>query len=204
LAGGLNTQNIRGFTAMGRRGSTPQFQNPLVINPKVTYSKIFSRHTLKLGYEFQTIHTEILDFSPQYGQDSYGGQFSSPGGPQNSIYNIADFLFGARSAYELTNTFVAQYRQRMNFLYAQEDWKVSSKLTLNLGLRYEYATPQWEAGNHLSNFDPVNRKLIPATSGSIFNRALVHPDRNNFAPRVGLAYSVTPKTVIRSGYGVSY
>jgi len=57
---------------------TPQFQNPLVINPKVNYSKILTRHTLKLGWELQTIHTEVLDFSPQYGQDSYSGQFSAP------------------------------------------------------------------------------------------------------------------------------
>jgi hypothetical protein len=205
LAGGLNTQSIGGYAGMGRRNSTPQFQNPTVINPKVNYSKIFSHHTLKLGYEFQTIHTEVLDFSPQYGQDSYGGQFSAPTGVSaNNIYNVADFLFGARSSYSLTNWFVAQYRQRMNFWYAQDDWKVSPKLTVNLGMRYEYATPQWEDGNHLSNFDPAGRKMVSASSGGIYNRALVHPDRNNWAPRFGMAWSVLPKTVIRSGYGISY
>jgi outer membrane receptor protein involved in Fe transport len=205
LSGGLNTQTISGYAGLGRRGSTPQFQNPLVINPKLNYSKIFSNHTLKLGYEFQTIHTEVLDFSPQYGADSYGGQYSAPpGSSSNNIYNIADFLFGARSSYELTNTFVAQLRQRMNFYYAQDDWKVNDKLTLNLGVRYEYATPQWEEGNHLANFDPVSKTMVNATSGDIFQRALVHPDRNNWAPRVGLAYRATPKTVVRSGFGTSY
>jgi hypothetical protein len=205
LAGGLNTQSISGYQNMGRRNSTPQFQNPLVINPKVNFSRVFSRHTLKLGYEFQTIHTEILDFSPQYGQDTYAGQYSAPAGAKaNNIYNVADFLFGARSKYELTNWFVAQYRQRMQFLYAQDDWKVNQRFTLNLGLRYEYATPQWEAGYHLSNFDPAGVKLIQASSGSIYSRALVNPDRNNFAPRFGFAYSLMRKTLIRGGYGVSY
>jgi hypothetical protein len=205
LAGGLNTQSISGYAGMGRRNSTPQFQNPTVINPKVNYSRNFAHHSLKLGYEFQTIHTEVLDFSPQYGQDTYGGQYSAPSGASsNNIYNVADFLFGARSNYQLTNWFVAQYRQRMNFFYAQDDMKVSSKLTLNLGVRYEYGTPQWEDGLHLSDFSPSTLTLIPASSGSIYNRSLVHPDRNNWAPRVGLAYSVTPKTVVRSGYGVSY
>ena len=75
---------------------------------------------------------------------------------------------------------------------------------MNLGGRYEYGTPQWEDGNHLSNFDTNTKKLISASNGDMYNRALVHPDRNNWAPRVGLAYSVTPKTVIRSGYGVSF
>ena len=122
-------------------------------------ARSLSSHSLKLGYEFQTIHTDVLDFSPQYGQDSYGGQFSAPtGAASNSIYNVADFLFGARSAYALTNVFTAQYRQRMNFSYVQDDWKVSSKLTLNLGVRYEYATPQWEDGNHLANLRSRPRK----------------------------------------------
>jgi hypothetical protein len=92
----------------------------------------------------------------------------------------------------------------MSFFYLQDDWKVSSKLTLNLGLRYEYATPQWEDGNHLANYDLAAQKTILAKDGGIFERALVRPDRNNWAPRVGLAYSLSPKTVIRSGFGVSY
>ncbi len=205
LAGGLSTQSINGYVGLGRRTSTPQFQNPLVVNPKANYSKILSRHTMKLGWEFQTIHTEILDFSPQYGNDTYGGQFSRPASArQDNIYNVADFLFGARSRYSLANWVVVDYRQRMNFFYFQDDWKVNTRLTLNLGLRYEYATPQWEARNRLANFDPVALKMLNAKDGGIFDRALVRPDRNNWAPRIGLAYNLTPKTVVRTGYGVSY
>ena len=205
LAGGLYSVDVSGFTSMGRRGSTPQFQNPLVVNPKVNYSKILSRHTLKVGYEWQKINTEILDFSPQYGYDSYGGQFSKPSSAsRQDFYNVADFLFGARDTYELTNNVVVNYRQQMHFMYFQDDWKVNNRLTLNLGVRYEYGTPQWEADNRLGNFDPIAMKLIQAKSGSIADRALVNPDRNNWAPRVGFAFTLTPKTVIRSGYGVSY
>ncbi|MCX6615568.1 MAG: TonB-dependent receptor, partial [Acidobacteria bacterium] len=149
--------------------------------------------------------TEINDFAPQYGLDTYAGQFSRPSGrSSNNIYNIADFLFGARSSYSFANFVVVNYRQRMNFFYFQDDFKVSPKLTLNVGARYEYATPQWEADNRLSNFDPAGLKLIPAGGGGIYGRALVKPDRNNWAPRIGFAYSVMRKTVIRGGYGVSY
>ena len=206
IAGGLATQSIGGFQGMGRRNSTPQYQNPLVINPKVNLSKVHGSQTLKVGWEFQTVHTEILDFSPQYGQDSYAGQFSRPTGVTraDNLYNVADFLFGARDRYSLTNDVTVDYRQRMNFFYFQDDWKVSPKLTLNLGVRYEYATPQWEAQNRLASFDPVAVKLIQATGGDLYGRALVRPDRNNWAPRVGFAYNIAPKTVIRSGYGVSY
>jgi hypothetical protein len=99
---------------------------------------------------------------------------------------------------------VANYRQTMKFAYFQDDWKVNRKLTLNLGLRYEYATPQWERDLKLSNFDPATNKLIAAKAGSIADRAQVNPDRNNFGPRIGLAYSLNSKTVIRAGYGISY
>nr|MDQ3013500.1 TonB-dependent receptor [Acidobacteriota bacterium] len=162
------------------------------------------RHSLKAGYEYQAINTEIEDFHPKYGQDTYSGQFSRPSGAANNIFNIADFLFGARSQYELNNLVVVNYRQRMHFGYLQNDFKVSQKLTLNLGVRYEFATPQYERDNRLVNFDPDTKTLIQAKDGSLADRALVNPDRNNFAPRLGLAYNILPRTVLRAGYGVSY
>jgi hypothetical protein len=205
IGGGLTAQSISGYTSLGRQSSNPQFQNPTTINPKVNYSKILGRHSLKTGYEYQAINTDIFDFNPQYGQNNYSGQFSRPAGvSSNNLYNLVDFLFGAQSSYSLNNQIVLNYRQRMHFTYLQDDWKVNSKLTLNLGVRYEFATPQWEDQNRISNYDPVANQLIQAKAGSIYDRALVHPDRNNWAPRVGFAYELTPKTVIRSGYGISY
>ena len=75
----------------------------------------------------------------------------------------------------------------MHFGYVQDDIKVDPRLTLNAGLRYEFATPQWEKDNFLTNFDPATNTLIQAKDGSIYDRALVNPDRNNFAPRLGAA-----------------
>ena len=196
LTGGLTPQTVTGFTAFGRQATNPQWQYPNAYNPKINYSLILGRHTLKAGYEYQRIHTQIQDVNPLYGNDFYQGNFS--GQP------LADFMFGVRSEYQLVNFYIADYRQVMNFAYLQDDWKVNSKLTLNLGLRYEYATPQWEANNRLSNFDPVKNSITPAKDGSIADRAQVNPDRNNFAPRLGLAYSINPKTVLRGAYGISY
>jgi hypothetical protein len=82
--------------------------------------------------------------------------------------------------------------------------RVNRRLTLNLGLRYEYATPLWEARNVLSNYDPISNTMIGAKDGSIADRALVNPDRNNFGPRLGFAYSASASTIIRGGWGMSY
>lgn len=207
FAGGLYAQSVGGFTQFGQQSSNPQFQNPYVINPKFNFTRLQGRHSLKMGFEYQRLDTAIDDFNPKYGQDNYGSRFSIPVGvtSTNNLYNLADFMFGLRNRYALNNAVIVNYQQRMYFGYIQDDFKVSQKLTLNIGLRYEFATPQWERDGILSNFDPVNRKLIQAQKGgSIYDRSLVNPDRNNFAPRFGLAYNLTPKTVIRGGFGASY
>ncbi|MDX1980228.1 MAG: TonB-dependent receptor [Bryobacteraceae bacterium] len=204
FAGGLYSQGVGGYTSFGQQSSNPQFQNPSVINPKINWSRIESRHSLKAGYEYQAVNTEIDDFNPKYGRDTYSSRFSAAATSTDNRYNLADFMFGLRSSYSLSNAVIVNLRQRMHFLYLHDDYKVSSKLILNMGLRYELATPQWEKDNILSNFDPANRALIQAKDGSLYDRTLVNQDRNNFAPRLGLAYTISPKTVIRSAVGVSY
>lgn len=205
FTGGIHKQNLNGYTAFGVQSSNPQFQNPFVWNPKFNYTKLLGKHSLKAGYEYQRIETDIDDFNPKMGSDNYSGRFSQvAGSPNNDLQFMADILFGARSQYQLNNSVIVNLRQQMNFFYLQDDWKLSRKLTLNLGVRYEVATPQYEAANRISNFIPESNSLAIAKDGSIYDRALVNMDRNNFAPRIGLAWSVLPKTVIRKGYGISY
>ena len=203
IASGLNGQSITGYSKFGHDNG--QHQYPDVINPKLNYTRIEGRHTLKAGLEYQHIATEILDLNPLIGADTYAGQFSKPkGAGSNNNYNLADFLFGARDSYNINSYGLFYYRQQMYFGYVQDDIKATRKLTVNLGMRYEYATPQYEAYNHLSNFDPATNTLILAKNGSMYDRALVNPDLGDFGPRAGLAYSIDAKTVIRSGYGISY
>jgi len=206
FSGGLTEQNVTGWTAWGRQNSNPQYQNPLAVDLRLNYSWVRGSHTLKTGYEYQRINTEVDDVNPKYGQDSYAGQFSRPAGAaaDTATYNLADFLMGARSSYSLVNPFIIELRQRMQFAYVQDDWRVNPRLTLNLGLRYEFATPQWDANNKLTNFDPATRTLLQAKDGSLYDRSLVNPDKNNFAPRLGMAFTIDDKTVLRSAYGMSY
>jgi hypothetical protein len=206
FAGGLTAQQVGGWTAWGRQDSNPQFQDPTVFNPRINYSWIMGRQSFKTGYEYQAINTQIDDFNPKYGRDAYAGSFSKPAtaAADTVTYNLADFMLGLRSSYSIITPFLANLRQRMHFGYLQDDIKVGPKLTLNAGLRYEYATPQYEKANFLTNFDPAANTLLGAKDGSIYDRALVNPDRNNFAPRLGAAWAVDGKTVVRAGYGLSY
>lgn len=219
LTGGLNTQNIGGFNALGRQATNPQFQNPTTWNPKVNYSWNRGRHALKTGVEMTIIHTEVMDINPTYGLNQYTAGFSKPTCPQlgqatgcaipsdaaaTTSYNLADFYFGLPSQVSLAPYLVGSYRQRQYFAFAQDDWRVNNKLTLNLGLRYEFATPRWERDNILTNFNPATNTLLQAKNGSLYDRTLVNPDYNNWGPRIGAAYSIDGKTVVRGGYGISY
>jgi len=205
IAGGLPTQLITGYSDLGRQATNPQWQFPTVWNPKVNYTWLRGRQSFKAGYEYQRVSVEVMDVNPLYGRDTYTGQFSRPAGiAANNVYNLGDFMLGLRSQYALSNALVAELRKDMHFTYLQDDIRATDRLTLNVGLRYEYATPFWEANNVLSNFNPATRQMVLARDGSVSDRALVDPDKNNFAPRLGFAYTLMPRTVVRGGYGISY
>jgi hypothetical protein len=206
VSGGLPAQLITGYSDLGRQATNPQWQYPTVWNPKVNYTRALGRHSVKAGLEYQRVKTEVQDVNPLYGRDEYAGRFSRPVGSASADtqYNLADFMFGLRSRFALTNYFIARLRQDLYFGYLQDDFKVTSKLTLNLGVRYEYGTPQWEEDNRLTNFDPRTKTMVQATDGSIEDRSLVNPDRNNLAPRLGFAYAFDERTVVRGGYGINY
>jgi len=228
----LNAQSVSGFTQFGAQSSSPQFQNPVIYDPKANFTWVRGKHSMKFGYEYEAVNTQVNDFNPSYGQDNYASLYAT--GPSPTFFATcpttvatgcmptdgvsgntaatqiaqaratADFLFGNRSSYALTNFTIVNLRQRFNYMYVQDDMKLSPTLTVNVGLRYEIATPQWERDNKLANFDPTTNTLIQASNGSIYNKALVHVPMKNWGPRFGFSWSESPKTVVRGGYGISY
>jgi hypothetical protein len=218
-ASGLNTVTITGYTQFGRTNSLPTVVNPFVVDPKANYSLLRGHHSFKFGYEYIHQSSIVSNFKPVFGADTYGGKFSEGTAKAPTLSNgnadptyalawdMADFIFGARSKYELSAHHVVEYNNRMHFMYGQDDWRVNNRLTLNIGLRYELATPPFETNNELSNFNPGTSPtggLVVASNGSIFNRALIHRNDLNFAPRLGLSFSLDGKTVVRAGYGLGY
>ncbi len=233
--GGVTYQDFAdgGFTNLGRQWTNPQFQKPSVWNPKANYTRLISRHTVKTGLEFTDIKVAQQDLHPVMGIDAYAAQMSGYCyyngcyatvpvygtylyGPQTAetykMFDYADFLLGYRYEMALASPNVANIRQWSWAGYVQDDWKANRKLSLNLGLRYEYATPIYEANNLLANYVPTNPNFVPSSNpstGSIVvasssNRYMVNPNKKDFAPRLGASYSLNAKTVLRGGFGISY
>src|SRR4029078_28879 len=130
--------------------------------------------------------TEVQDVNPLYGRDTYNGSFTKPTPTSTgaNLYNRADFELGLRAQYALSSVLVAHLRRNMQFAYLQDDWRATSKLTLNLGLRSDCAARYWEKDKVLSKYDPPANAIVKASDGGLADRALIDPDRNNFGPRL--------------------
>jgi hypothetical protein len=234
VAGGLPSIGISGFTGFGRQSTNPQWQNPALLDPKVNFTWVKGKHSLKFGLEYEHVWMAVNDNNPLYGSFTYGGAYSNcpstiVGGVKTATLagctNFtavsdnywADFLFGTTSTYQLANYFVVHLRQTLESAYAQDDWKVTPKLTLNLGARWEYGSPYSEQNNNISNFDPSTQTvdtitpsavagngITPVTGGGVYGKTLVNPDLSDFSPRVGFAYTLTSKTALRGGFGTGY
>ena len=129
--------------------------------------------------------------------------------------DFADFLLGLPQQTSLqSGTTDYEFRTNSYDSFVQDDWRIFTNLSLNLGLRYEYNGPFTEAGNRIANLDVsfspesiAAFRVLPGQSGTyagVYPTSLVRPDRNDFAPRVGLAWRLGKKTVVRAGYGINY
>jgi hypothetical protein len=170
------------------------------VSGDVTWSK--GPHNLKFGVQAYWLQTNFLSSQRSSGIFNFDGQYTGNA--------LADFLLGAAYTESLGNYSYLALRSPWTDFFAQDDWKVNSRLTLNLGLRYEFNPPSVQKNNTISNFnmdaDPGHPFLDPAGSegSSIADRALQNVDYKQFAPRLGLAFSVDTRTVIRAGFGTFY
>ena len=222
--GGLPSLGFGDGTAtIGASGYLPavEHQHSYVFTDNISWVR--GRHSMKFGGELRFEQFTILEPAAARGSMDFGGGFlindnlADPGFGGEAFATFMQGIPDGGSITSVTPNII--YNRQIYSVYALDDFKVTPRLTLNLGLRYEMFTTIKEANNNQSTFDfgslsliapsGQNRVLTPtlATELAIQNNGspgLISPDLNNFAPRIGLAYQWSDKLVFRAGYGLFY
>ncbi len=210
-------------------GSGPYVQGDDTYTLGASGGKVFSTHVTKFGVELRQFRNTNLSYGSPAGSYSFGKNWTQADPNTTSAYagnEVATALLGYPTSGSVAIPITPAYRGNYYAVYFQDDWKISRKLTLNLGLRWDYETPLVERYNRQTRgfafgvASPIASQVkassavsnCPAcsnlTGGLIFagssgtDRFAFTPDRNNFQPRVGAAYALNSNTVIRGGVGL--
>lgn len=192
------------------------------------YATNAGNHSIKFGVNYSRRHFYTNTSNPMNGNLWFNGDLTSLYNDPGSGFSTASMLLGTpRQFRRSTGETITNGRINAWQFFFQDDWRVTSKLTVNLGMRYEYNNPPYDTTDQLGNlwitpnpvtgnlgrlmWSTVNPEIEPETGernqpakrlGT--TRALMFPDRNNIGPRAGIAYQVDDKTVVRTGVGVFY
>jgi len=220
-AGGLSMfprVSASGYTTLGNQDNRRNAFMTYTLAGSLT--RMRGPHTLKAGYEGRLIRVNNRESRATSGDFAFTAGFTQGPNPNTAAANrgnsIASLLLGTGSSGSLIQNFKDVAAQSIyTALYFQDDWRVSRKLTLNLGVRYDLDTPRTERYNRMNYFDPFAVSPLAGkvpgfpnlTGGLVFVGVDGRPrtqyimDKNNLAPRFGFAYQLNQKTVIRGGFG---
>ena len=199
---GIPAFQFVGTENMGNGAWRPQYQISQAWNFVESLDWLKGSHSFKFGYQYLRRSDNFFDIEAPEGLmveiGSVAGDYS---------FGLPDLVLGDIDWAIYTTPHVVHYFEPGHSFYAMDTWKTTSKLTLTYGLRYELFAPLMDRQNDTSNFSPANGgEMITAASNATgwYDRALIHPDLRNFAPRLGFAYEMFPRLVWRGGYGVFY
>ncbi|HEX7962372.1 MAG TPA: TonB-dependent receptor [Terriglobales bacterium] len=175
------------------------------------------KHNLRVGGDYRRILQDLRSNQNARGSFTFTGFATGLHGTSSTVattgFDFADFLLGLPQQSSIQSG-ASTYGFRANSwdLFVEDNWRATANLTFNLGLRYEYISPYSEKNNRIVNLDVAPgfvavSPVLPDASGKFtgdFPVSLIEPDRNNFAPRVGVAWKAFKNTVVRAGYGINY
>jgi hypothetical protein len=174
-------------------------------------SKTMGKHTFKFGADIRFAQNlRVPSDSHRAGEVYFNGGLTGdvPAVGQNESPGIglASFLLGDVSSFDrfVSSSTNASETQPRLFWYGQDEWRPTPKWTINLGLRWEMVFPESVASGNGATFDPANGLMYVFGVGGVSSHGIQTMNWHNFAPRVGIAYQLDPKTVIRAGYGWAY
>jgi hypothetical protein len=210
--------SITGFTGWGDAGFVPNITRPdATIHGADNITWIRGPHTFKGGIDFRWNDRFFLTGAAFRGSFSFNGTYTAAT-PQGSGIPYADYLLGfTNSASRTVGTAEAYSQSRFYHFFFQDDWKATRRLTLYLGLRYEWNPPYFAKDNRITNFNLTTGALVFADqkfdpgnlafpTAKAISRSTIYPDKADWAPRFGFAYRLTDdnKTALRGGYGVFF
>jgi hypothetical protein len=194
---------------IGYSASMPWVRGEANIDVANHWTKIIGNHMIKFGADLRRVRDDLLQdqtFSPRGLITFSENQTSETGAKTNIANQMASFLLDVPSQVGRDlNTYFPAYRQWWFFAFGGDKWQVSPKLTVDLGLRWEFyppAVPKNSGG--FSNYDPATNSLVIAGVGGNPSNLGMETRYRYFAPRTGFAYRASDKTVVRGGFGISY
>ena len=205
---GLSFTNFTGLTdinPVNRRDRRLQFSDTMIWR--------HGKHNMRFGADYRRLWTNVSSDPNPRGTFVFTGLATSINGAADTGYDLADFLSGVPQQTSIQYSPSSYHFVANGYdAFVGDDWRIRGNLTLNLGLRYEYIGPYTETSNQLVNLSaaPGFTAVVPVEPGqsSAFNgtypASLVNPDRNNWAPRIGIAWKPFANTVVRAGYGINY
>ncbi len=199
-----------GFGGLGSSRGEPQIRREHTIEDVGNVSWLRGTHSFKFGVDVINHMISESDTPPSqsaFGRFNFDGNFTNnPASPTGTGNAIASMLLGypTQTAKDYFIPGTAHVLSTEFNYYALDDWRLTHKLTLNLGLHYEIDTPYHEAHNYWVNFNQVTSAVEIAGQNGVSKSAGWNTDYGSVGPRIGFAYSFDPKTVIRAGYGVFF
>ncbi|MGO9863327.1 MAG: TonB-dependent receptor domain-containing protein [Terriglobales bacterium] len=219
--GGLPSLNFgNGDQSLGSAQYLPAIekQYSYVVGDNLTWMR--GRHAVKFGGELRFEEFTLLEPASARGNLGFGNDFTdNPGALATGGDAFATFLLGIPDGGSITGINNVIYHRQIYAGYALDDFKVTPRLTLNLGLRYEFFSTVKEADNQQGTFDFATQSIIVPTGQQAAmtptlgtelpvlrtgTPGLISPDFRNLAPRIGVSYQLANKLVLRSGYGIFY
>jgi hypothetical protein len=201
-----NASNNFGFSNIGADTNTNQVNITNTYTPFGTITKTYGPHTFKAGASLRK--NEFNSYNPAttpQGLFVFDGSITNHGNTGNPNTQIADLLLGKIKTTSYEQAQPPTGRRNYNLgVFFQDDWKVTPKLTLNLGVRYEYESPMTIATNIYSRIDPATGQLLAAGLNGVSRSLNINTPKGNVSPRIGLAYSIDEKTVVRAAFGTFY
>ncbi len=204
LINGLTWFAPSAYAGLGEPLYTPTRSTTQDIQINDTLSIVHGKHLVKFGPQFRFDQFNLLQIGQPRGNLSFSGQFTSNAGnlEGGSGNGLADMLVGLPIQSAISSEVYFGNRQHTFGAFVQDTYRATPKLTLDLGLRWDYATPVYESQHRQSNWDYTKGILVPSGTAG-YPKNLETTDKDDFAPRIGLAYTPFPSKpfVIRAGYG---